>query len=31
MQVMKDHDLPVKSLPVQRFTLPLTCWREGII
>ena len=30
-QVMKDHGLPVRSLPVQRFTLPLTCWREGII
>jgi len=30
-QVMKDHGLPVQSIPVQRFTLPLTCWREGII
>ena len=30
-RVMKDHGLPVRSLPVQRFTLPLTCWREGII
>lgn len=29
-QVMKDHGLPVRSLLVQRFTLPLTCWREGM-
>ncbi|MBQ6345933.1 MAG: hypothetical protein IJI71_00060, partial [Clostridia bacterium] len=30
-QVMKDHGLPVRSMPVQRFTLPLTCWREGMV
>ena len=30
-QVMKDHGLPVQSIPVQRFTLPMTAWREGII
>lgn len=29
MQVMKDHDLPVQRVPVRRFTLPLTAWREG--
>ena len=30
-QVMKEHGLPVKSVPVQSFTLPLTAWREGIL
>ena len=30
-QVMKDHDLPVRSIPMQRFTLPRTAWREGLI
>ena len=30
-QVMKDHGLPVQSIPVQRFTLPMTAWREGIL
>ena len=30
-QVMKDHGLPAQSMPVQRFTLPLTAWREGIL
>jgi hypothetical protein len=30
-QVMKDHGLPVQSLPVQRFTLPMTAWREGAV
>lgn len=30
-QVMKDHGLPVRTMPVQRFTLPRTCWREGIL
>jgi len=30
-QVMKGHDLPVQRVPVRRFTLPLTAWREGII
>ena len=29
-QVMKDHDLPVESIPAQRFTLPMTAWREGL-
>ena len=28
-QVLKDHDLPVKRFPKQRFSLPLTAWREG--
>ncbi len=28
-QVMKDHGLPVQSIPVQRFTLPKTAWREA--
>ena len=28
-QVLKDHDLPVKRFPMQRFSLPLTAWREG--
>ncbi|MBR3107181.1 MAG: hypothetical protein IKH30_08375, partial [Clostridia bacterium] len=28
-QVLKDHELPVKRFPVQRFSLPLTAWREG--
>ena len=30
-QVIKGHDLPVHRVPVQRFTLPMTAWREGII
>ena len=30
-QVMKDHGLPVQSVPLRRFTLPLTAWREGIM
>jgi hypothetical protein len=30
-QVLKGHDLPVQRFPVQRFSLPLTAWREGII
>ena len=29
-QVMKDHGVPVQSIPMQRFTLPLTAWREGM-
>ena len=30
-QVMKDHGLPVQSIPVQRFNLPMSAWREGIL
>ena len=30
-QVLKGHDLPVQRVPVRRFTLPLTAWREGIL
>jgi len=29
-QVIRDHGLPVQSIPVRRFTLPLTAWREGM-
>ena len=30
-QAMKDRDLPVQRVPVRRFTLPLTAWREGVL
>jgi len=30
-QAMKDHGLPVQRVPVRRFTLPLTAWREGVL
>ena len=30
-QAMKDRDLPVQRVPVRRFSLPLTAWREGIL
>jgi len=30
-QVMKDHGLPVECVPMRRFTLPLTAWREGVL
>ena len=30
-QVMKDHGLPPKRMPEQRFTLPTTNWRDGMI
>ena len=30
-QVIRGYDLPVSSMPVQRFTLPLTNWREGLL
>ena len=30
-QVIKDHGLPVQRAPQQRFTLPLTAWREGLV
>ena len=30
-QVIRDHGLPLQRTPEQRFTLPLTCWREGIL
>ena len=30
-QVIRDHSLPVRSIPVRRFTLPNTAWREGIL
>ena len=29
-QVIVAHDLPVQRMPVQRFALPLTAWREGM-
>ena len=29
-QVMKDHGLPLERMPVQRFTLPKTNWRDGM-
>ncbi len=30
-QVIRDHGLPVESVPVRRFTLPRTAWREDMI
>ena len=30
-QVMRDHGLVYQRTPVQRFTLPLTSWREGLV
>ena len=30
-QVIRGYDLPVSCMPVQRFTLPLTNWREGLL
>jgi len=30
-QVMKDHGLPVECVPMRRFTLPQTAWREGVL
>lgn len=30
-QVFRDHGLPVQRTPEQRFILPRTCWREGIL
>ena len=29
-QAMKDHGLPVRRVPVRRFTLPISAWREGV-
>ena len=30
-QVIRDFGLPVQRTPVNSFTLPLTCWREGMV
>lgn len=30
-RVIRDFGLPVRNVPVQRFTLPKTAWREGIL
>lgn len=30
-QVIKAHGLPVSRTPEQRFSLPLTAWREGMV
>ena len=30
-QVMRDHGLSAARTPMRKFTLPLTCWREGLI
>ena len=30
-QVIRDHGLPVQRTAVQRFSLPLVTWREGIV
>ena len=30
-RVFRDHGLPVQRTPEQRFILPRTCWREGIL
>lgn len=30
-QVMRDHGLVFQRTPVQRFTLPQTSWREGLV
>jgi len=30
-RVIRDHGIPVNSIPVKCFTLPLTAWREGIL
>ena len=29
-QVIKDHGIPFERIPEQRFTLPLTNWRDGM-
>ena len=30
-QVIKDRGLPVQRTPQQRFSLPMTAWREGMV
>ena len=30
-QVLRDHGLTFKSIPMQHFTLPMAAWREEFI